>query len=63
MSLATIFITTIIVIGLWPLFFTSGFDDSRRRVPSIITLIRILFVLCVVLLLLIWVGAIPNKIV
>lgn len=61
MNLVHILVTLLVMLGAWPLVFTGRFLNTRATEPTIIYYARALFVVVVVLLLLTFIGTIPNK--
>jgi hypothetical protein len=60
MTLSALFVVAITFIGGWALIFTGRLLNVRQTQPSLLLVIRVLFIIAAVVLSLIWIGAIPN---
>lgn len=61
LSLLTLLLIIIAVLGGWALLFTSYFFNTRQTNPSVILVCRVIFIVALSITLLILIGAIPNK--
>lgn len=59
--LSTVLVIVIALCGLWALMFTGHFFNVRQTQPTVVLMVRILFVVCLVLLLLVQIGSIGDK--
>lgn len=60
MTLMVLFVVIVVIIGGWALFCIGRLLNVRQTQPSILLLVRVLFIVSVVVMGLIKLGAIPD---
>lgn len=60
-TLMTLLVIVIALLGGWALLFSPYFFNTRQTSPSVVFVSRVIFIVALVLLNLILIGAIPNK--
>ena len=63
MTLTMILLGLLVILGAWALLFTSHFLNVRQTQGTVILVARVLYIICVVILILVLIGAIPDKLV
>lgn len=61
LTLMALLVIVIAVTGGWALLLSPYFFSTRQTNPSVVFIIRVIFIIALVLVNLILVGAIPNK--
>lgn len=60
-TIELVLVFLLVISGGWALLFTGQFLNTRQTQPSAVLSVRILYIVCVVVLILVYIGSIGNK--